>query len=130
MATPSSYRTPLGRVRGLGAAKSGTDIHIGQRVSAIALALLSPWFVVAAAVGLRDGREGALAWVAHPLNSVLLALLIIASFYHMGLGMRVIIEDYINKKSTKQLLLIANMFAWVGLMAASLFAVLRIALGS
>lgn len=125
-----SYRTALGRVRGLGAAKSGTSIHIGQRVSAIALALLAPWFVVAAALGVRGGYAGAAAWVAHPVNSVLLSLLLIAAFYHMGLGMRVIVEDYIHKHATKQLLLIGNMFLWVGLTAVSLFAVLRITFGS
>jgi len=126
----SSYRTPLGKVRGLGAAKSGTTHFIGQRVSAIALALLAPWFVVAAALGVRDGYAGAAAFVSHPVNSVLLSLLVIASFYHMSIGMRVIIEDYISKHSTKQVLLIGNMFLWVGLTAASLFAVLRITFGS
>ncbi|MBU6371721.1 MAG: succinate dehydrogenase, hydrophobic membrane anchor protein [Alphaproteobacteria bacterium] len=126
----TSYRTPLGKARGLGTAKSGTSIHIGQRVSAIALAFLSPWFVIAAALGVRDGYAGAAAFVSHPVNSVLLSLLLIAAFYHMGLGMRVIVEDYIHKKSTKQLLLIGNMFLWVGLTAVSLFAVLRITFGS
>jgi len=128
--TGQSYRTPLGKVRGLGAAKSGTSIHIGQRVSAIALALLSPWFVVAAALGVRGGYAGAAAFVSNPVNAVLLSLLLIAAFYHMSLGMRVIVEDYIHKTSTKQVLLIGNMFLWVALTAASLFAVLRISFGS
>jgi len=126
---PTTYRTPLGRVRGLGAAKSGTGLHIGQRVSAIALAALAPWFVVSAAIGVRGGYDGAVAWVAAPLNAVLLTLLALAAFYHMSLGMRVIIEDYIHKTATKQVLLLANLFLWVGLSAASVFAVLRIALG-
>ena len=129
MAKPG-LRTPLGRVRGLGAARSGTALHIGQRISAVALALLSPWFVVSAAVGVRGGYEGAHGWVTQPLNSVLLSLLLVAAFYHMSLGMRVIVEDYIHKTSTKQVLLLANMFLAVVLAAAAVIAVLRISFGS
>jgi len=85
---------------------------------------------VSAAVGVRGGYEGARGWVAQPVNSVLLSLLLVAAFYHMSLGMRVIVEDYIHKTSTKQVLLLANMFLAVVLAAAAVIAVLRISFGS
>jgi hypothetical protein len=41
----SQFLTPTKAARGLGSAKSGTHHHIGQRVSAIALIFLVPWFL-------------------------------------------------------------------------------------
>jgi succinate dehydrogenase / fumarate reductase membrane anchor subunit len=125
-----SLRTPLGKVRGLGAAHSGTEHFITQRVSAIALAFLAPWLVISFALGLRGGYEGAVAFVAQPLNAVLLILFLGAAFYHMRLGMQVVIEDYIHKHGTKALLLIANTFVCIAGAAVGIFAVLKISLGS
>ena len=48
----NSMRTPLGRVRHHGAGREGTGHFIAQRTSAIALALLTPWFIVSAALSL------------------------------------------------------------------------------
>jgi succinate dehydrogenase / fumarate reductase membrane anchor subunit len=48
MAENSSHalRTPLGRVRGLGSAKSGTHHWWMQRVTSLALLPLTIWFVL------------------------------------------------------------------------------------
>lgn len=126
----SNLRTPLGKVRGLGAAKSGTTEFIASRVTSIALSPLCVWLVISAAVNLDGGYESAVAWAARPLNAVLLILLVVASFYHMGGGMRVIVEDYIHKNSTKALLLLGNVFLWTALTAASVFAIVKISVGS
>lgn len=125
----SSLRTPLGRVRGLGSAKTGTEDHIASRVSSIALAPLSCWFAISAATSLDGTYENALAWAAHPVNAVLLFLFVVASLYHMGLGMRVIVEDYIHKHGTKHVLLILNSFAWMALAVVAAFALIRLSLG-
>jgi succinate dehydrogenase / fumarate reductase membrane anchor subunit len=125
-----SLRTPLGRVRGHGSAKSGTGHFIVQRVTAIALAILAPWFVISAAVSLPFGYEAARAWVAQPLVAVPLALLALVGFHHMRLGMAVVIEDYIHKPSSKALLLLANLFMSVALSAAAVFCILQISFGS
>jgi succinate dehydrogenase / fumarate reductase membrane anchor subunit len=42
----SDFRTPLARARGLGSAKSGVGHFIAQRVSALALVVLIPLFVM------------------------------------------------------------------------------------
>jgi succinate dehydrogenase / fumarate reductase, membrane anchor subunit len=126
----SSLRTPLGRVRGHGAAKSGTGHFIEQRVSAIALAVLSVWFVVAAAVSLPLGYDGARAWVAQPAVALGLILFALAAFFHMRIGLSVVIEDYITKPATKATLLILNTFVCFALAIASAFSIVLISVGS
>jgi succinate dehydrogenase / fumarate reductase, membrane anchor subunit len=122
-----SIRTPLGKVRGLGAAKEGAHHFITQRASAIALLFLVPWFLISLIGAVRGGYDSALEWIAQPLNAVLLIVTVGAALYHMRIGMQVVIEDYIERPSTKAVLLILNTFAPVLLFAAAVFAVLKIA---
>jgi succinate dehydrogenase / fumarate reductase membrane anchor subunit len=122
-----SIRTPLGKVRGLGAAKEGAHHFIVQRVSAVALIFLVPWFLISLLAAVRGGYEGAIDFIANPLNAVLILLAVGVALYHMRLGMQVVIEDYIAKTGTKFFLLILNTFVSVGLFAAAAFSVLAIA---
>lgn len=122
-----SIRTPLGKVRGLGSAKEGAGHFIGQRVSAIALLFLVPWFLISLLSAVRGGYEGAVTFVANPINAVLILLSVGAALYHMRIGMQVVIEDYIAKNSTKMILLMLNTFVVVALFAAAAFSVLELA---
>ena len=123
-----SLRTPLGKVRGLGSAKHGAGHFITQRVSAIGLLFLVPWFLISLIGATRAGYDGALAWASEPLNAVLTLLAVGAALYHMRLGMQVVVEDYIAKHSTKNVLLVLNTFICVVLFAAAAYAVLKIAI--
>ncbi len=122
-----SIRTPLGKVRGLGAAKEGAHHFIAQRVTAIALLLLVPWFLISLLLAVRGGYNEAVAWIGEPVNAVLILLGVGAALYHMRIGMQVVIEDYIAKAGTKAVLLILNTFIVVVFFAAAAFAVLKIA---
>jgi succinate dehydrogenase / fumarate reductase, membrane anchor subunit len=122
-----SIRTPLGKVRGLGAAKEGAHHFIVQRVSAIALIFLVPWFLISLLAAVRGGYAGAVDFIANPLNAVFVLLAVGVALYHMRLGMQVVIEDYIAKTGTKLFLLILNTFITVGLFAAAAFSILEIA---
>ena len=122
-----SIRTPLGKVRGLGSAKHGAGHFITQRVSAIALVFLVPWFLISLIGAVRGGYDHALAWIADPINAVLILLSVGAALYHMRLGMQVVVEDYIGKHSTKNFLLIVNTFICVVLFVAAAYAVLKVA---
>ncbi len=125
----AGFRTPLSRARGLGSAKQGVAHFIGQRVSAIALVYLTVWGVWSA-LALTDGDYGtARLWLSSPLNATLLILAVLAAFYHMQIGMGVIVEDYIHKPATKAVLLIANLFVCYGAAALTAVCVLKVALG-
>lgn len=123
----SDFRTPLARARGLGAAKSGVGHFIAQRVSAIALLVLIPVFLWSVAVLPSGGYEAARAWVGSPLGALVMLLTLTAAFYHMRLGLQVVIEDYIHKPATKHVLLIANTLAAAGFWIVALYAVITIA---
>lgn len=123
------FRTPLSRARGLGAAGHGAGHWISERVSSIALVPLVLWGVYSALKIAATGYEGAVHWVRQPVNAVLLALLLAVSFQHMHSGMRVVVEDYIHKPTTKAALLILNLFVSVLFGALAVFSVLKVAFG-
>ncbi len=125
----TSFRTPLGRVRGLGAAKSGVGDFIGQRVSGAALVLLLLWGVYSALTVAHGGYYGASQWLRSPLNAAGLVLIIAVSSLHMQIGMRDIILDYIGRPWTKAVLLTLNVFVAWGAAVVGVLAVLKVALG-
>ena len=128
--TTSRYRTPLANARGLGSAKDGTEHFIKQRVSALALIVLVPWFVISAVLSVRGGYANAIEWMSQPVNAIGLLLLSGAAFFHMRLGLQVVIEDYIHQAGMKQALLILNSFVAIGLFAATAMSVLKIWIGA
>ncbi len=94
-------RSQLGRVRGLGAAKSGVSHWWAQRLTALALVPLAIWFVASIAA-LTGADHGAIsAWAGSPLVAGLLILTIIATFYHGYLGFQVVVEDYVHHEGAK-----------------------------
>lgn len=123
-----SYRTPYAKVEGLGAAHSGTEHFWRQRISAAALIPLAIWFAVNAFMLIGGTYEAAHAFLATPVNAVLMALFVIAIVIHMTLGLQVVIEDYVHSEGRKIFgLLLMRGFAWI-VGAAMIFAILKIAL--
>lgn len=121
-----SFLTPAKAARGLGSAKSGTAHHIRQRVSALALIVLVPWFLFALINAATGGYDIARAWAGQPLNAALLVLTAGAAFFHMRLGMQVIIEDYIIGTGLRGALLILNTFVSLALFVAVMLAVVKL----
>jgi succinate dehydrogenase / fumarate reductase, membrane anchor subunit len=125
-----SLRSPLGRVLGLGSARSGTQHWWSQRVSAVALVPLTVWFLVSfLALGAAD-HETVRAFLARPLNGFLGILLVGSLAYHSYLGTNVIVEDYVKTPATKIVSLLALRFAHVVAGAAAVFAILSIVFGN
>lgn len=122
-------RTPLGKVRGLGAAREGTGHFWRIRVTSIALVPLS-MFVVGWVLSMRGaGLEDVRASLANPLIALAMALFLIISLDHMRLGMKEAIEDYVHEEGGRLALLILNTFFCVAIGAASIFALLKLAFG-
>ena len=125
-----SLRSPLGRVLGLGTAKDGTGHWWGQRVSAAALAILGLWFAWSIAMLPGYGHDSAVAFIAQPLNAVLLLLLSLTMAYHSFLGVQVVIEDYVHAHGLKVAALVLSRFAHVFFAVAAVFAILKLGIGA
>lgn len=95
-----------------GSARAATRHFMVQRLTGMAnilFLLFFAWFVVRLA-----GAERAemVAVVAHPVVALILALLIVNVTAHMRIGMREVIEDYINEGRVNRFSLLCNdMFA-------------------
>ena len=128
--TSRSIRTPMARVRGLGAAHSGTEHFWRQRVTAVSnLVLVLALLAVLVATYGRD-YVSTLAVVGHPAVAIVLILLAISVGLHMRLGMMVIIEDYVHGEGAKLAAVIINTFFSFAVGAVAIFAILRISLRS
>jgi len=126
----STFRTPLRRIEGLGAAKTGTTHFLRQRLTAVALVPLSVWFV-ASALAYVGAEQGAVAaFFAEPLNAILMALFLLAALYHMSLGLQVIIEDYVHQEGLKLAYIVLVRFVAWGTGAACGYALVKLALGT
>jgi succinate dehydrogenase / fumarate reductase membrane anchor subunit len=129
MLSNSSMRTPLGRVRGLGSAKSGTGHFWLQRVTAVANLLLAIVFIGVVIALAGRPYPAAMALLARPGIAILMLLFVVSGAVHMRLGMQVIIEDYVHGEGLKILAVMANTFFAIAIGAACAFALLKISFG-
>jgi len=122
--------SPLARVRGLGSAKEGVQHWWAQRVTAVALVPLTLWFVYSAIQLTGADQSRVRDWLHRPADAILMSLLILATFYHLALGLQVVVEDYVHREGVKlvTLLLVKGLIVLVA--AAALFTVLRVAFGA
>jgi len=124
-----SMRTPLGRVRGLGSARSGTRDFWLQRLSAIASVPLTIAGVVLV-ISLTGRSYPAVKQIlASPLVAVTFLLFILSTVVHMKIGVQIIIEDYVYEKKQKLTLLMLNIFFAVAIGLACTYAILKLSFG-
>jgi succinate dehydrogenase / fumarate reductase membrane anchor subunit len=121
-------RTPLARARGLGSAKSGTGHFWWQRVTAVFLAVLTPWMIGLALALVGADYYEVVDVLAKPINALPLALFAVCLFWHAKLGLQVVIEDYIHHRPLEIALQLLVTFACALGALAALYAVARIAL--
>jgi len=121
-------RSQLGRARGLGSAKSGAAHWWAQRLTAIALVPLTLWFICAALRLVGASHQDLLSWIGHPLPIVLLIALVLATFYHLSLGLQMVIEDYVSADGPRLVTLLVTKGAIILLTLACLVSILRLGL--
>jgi succinate dehydrogenase / fumarate reductase membrane anchor subunit len=120
-------RTPLGKVRGLGSAKSGTEHFWRVRTTSVALVPLMLFYIVFLILYTGKPYADVVAALANPFVATINALTIVASVVHMRLGMEEIIQDYIHSEITKIVLMILNASFSIAIGGLCLVAALKIA---
>jgi succinate dehydrogenase / fumarate reductase membrane anchor subunit len=119
--------TPIARVRGLGSARSGAHHWWLERLSSVATFLLFIWLIVSLLRLPSLDHESVVAWLSEPLVAVPMLLLIVTTFWHLKMGLQVIIEDYVHEGGTKLFSILLLNFFVIGGAALAIFAVLKIA---
>ncbi len=122
-------KTPLGRVRGLGSARSGAHHWWHERLSSVASLILLVWFFVSL-LRLPDFQyQTVREWLAAPLAAVPMMLLIVTVFWHLAGGLRVVVEDYVHEEGSKLFWLVLISFGSLFGAGLCLFSVARLAFG-
>ncbi|MFC5439147.1 succinate dehydrogenase, hydrophobic membrane anchor protein [Rhodanobacter ginsenosidimutans] len=124
---PSARSSPLYRAIGLGSAKSGSHHWWLQRVTAVALVPLLLWLLGSLLAHAGGGHQMVASWLGRPAVAVTIAVLLVALFWHMKLGLRVIVEDYVHADRVKFAALIAVDLICLALMAIGVFTGLYLA---
>jgi succinate dehydrogenase membrane anchor subunit len=122
-------RTPLSRVRGLGAAHTGTQTFWHQRITSVAGILLTIALVVIVISLLGRSHAAVVQILGSPLVAILMLLFIINMAYHMWIGMQEILVDYVHEDKLKLLVLMANTFYAFAIGFACAFAILKLSFG-
>ncbi len=123
----SKFDTPLKTAKGLGSAHHGAGHWMHQRLTAIANIPLVLWLVWSI-LSLRGASHGEFTeWLAHPINAVLMILMIINMFYHAALGAQVVTEDYVHCGVLKMVKTIGQKFFFIAAGAVCVFSILKIA---
>ncbi|HVN42691.1 MAG TPA: succinate dehydrogenase, hydrophobic membrane anchor protein, partial [Steroidobacteraceae bacterium] len=116
-----NLRSPMRNALGLGSAKGGSGHWFGQRITAVALAILGPWFVISLVCLGGTGHAAVLAWLHSLPHATLVVLLVAVAAHHADLGLQVVLEDYVAAEGTRIAVLTAVKFA---LVAAALIGIL------
>jgi succinate dehydrogenase membrane anchor subunit len=125
----SSMRTPLGRVRSLGAAHSGTSDFWRQRLTGVAMTLLMIPGIVVVMMVMGRNQAGAAQVLGSHWVALILLLFIVASTWHMKIGMQVVIEDYVHNEKLKLAGIMANNFFSVAVALAAIYAIIKLSSG-
>src|SRR4051812_40495625 len=124
-----SMRTPLGRVRGLGAARTGTEYFWWQRLTAVSNVPLTIAGIVIVISLLGRNHAATVQVLGSPLIAIILLLFILSITNHMRIGMQVIIEDYVHEEKAKIALIMLNVFYAFAIALACAFAILKLSFG-
>ena len=122
-------RSPLAKAKGLGASGDASHHFWVQRISALAMITLVIWICLSIAFLPKADYATVVAWLQSPINGIITLLFVILSFYHAQLGLQVIIEDYVVSHGKRLFGILLIKFLSYFLMAAGVYAVIKITLG-
>lgn len=121
--------TPIGRVRGLGSARSGAHHWWLERLTSVSTLILFVWFLVSLARLPALDHATVTGWLESPVAAVPMLLLIVSTFWHLKLGLQVFIEDYVHEEGLKLFSILVLNFFTIAVGALAFYSVLKIAFG-
>ena len=110
--------------------RHGAGEWTAERLSSLILVPLTVWGLWSGYTMSGAGYDAALDWFRSPVNAVLLAVTLLVSLWHMQMGLKVIVDDYIHKPGSRAATLNLIGLLCVLLAAAGVFFIVRLALGS
>lgn len=122
-----TIKSPLARAKGLGAAHEGTGHWWHQRVTAVSNLVLMLWLVWSVVNMSGWTYAEFTAWLAAPVNAILMLLAVVSVFCHAALGTQVIAEDYIHHEGLKIVKLAGIKLFFTATAIACIFSILKIA---
>ena len=120
--------TPIGEVRGLGAAHGGADHWKLQRTTALGNLLLGAWFVASILMLPNLDYGNVRDWLSGVVPATAMVLLIVSTFWHARLGLQVMIEDYVHEDGNRFAVTVLLNFLAVGGAVFGVICVLKLAL--
>ena len=100
-----------------------------QRLTAVANVPLTIAAIVIIMSILGRNHAAVVQILGSPLVAIIMLLFIVASVWHMKIGMQVVIEDYVQSEMVKLAAIMANNFFSVAVALASIYAILKLSSG-
>lgn len=110
--------------------RHGAGDWTAERASSLVLVPLTLWGLWSGYILSGGGYDAALGWFRSPVNASLLAVTLLVSVWHMQMGLKVIVDDYIHKPGSRGALLGLIGLLCLAIAAAGVFFIVRLALGS
>lgn len=110
--------------------RHGSGEWKAERATSLILIPLALWGFWSAWTVSGSGYAGAAEWFRSPVNAVVLAITLLISLWHMWMGLKVVVDDYIHKPSSRTALLGLIAVLCLALAVTGVFFLVRLALGS
>ncbi|MEG6507951.1 succinate dehydrogenase, hydrophobic membrane anchor protein [Methyloligella sp. 2.7D] len=123
-------RTPLSQARGLGAAHKGPETFWRQRVTAVANIPLVLFLIFSILLHIGSDYATVKAYLAHPIVAVLMLGLVLSVTVHARIGVKEIVEDYIQSDAIRMPVMLLSSFFVIGAGLACAIAIVKISLGA
>ena len=121
--------TSIGRVRGLGSSHKGTHDWLLARLTGVGNLVLVPYLLVSLALLPAHDYATVHSWMAQPIPTTALVLIMINTISHARHGVQVMLEDYVHEEGGKiAAWLLVNIVPFAAA-AFGIISVIRIALG-
>ncbi|SFJ34237.1 succinate dehydrogenase, hydrophobic membrane anchor protein [Celeribacter neptunius] len=122
-----AFLTDRKRAANLGSAHHGADHHWFMITSSIGLLILVPLFIFTFGCALGGTYEEVVAYYSRPFPAIVAGLTLVVSMLHMMRGWQMMVEDYTGGFTRAFLVIGMNFFCYT-LIAAGLFALVKLAL--